>query len=330
MLYPRPCGMSEELIISQTKNKLSFEGLFFIDLCMKCFTVLLQRSTIVLYVQKRTPDSYFGSILMIVLIIGYFLFFGSDSTVRLFLLRFEKSNSEKINQEISSEEIKPDAIKVPIFVFHSVNPHYPKETKYQNDFDATPGLLENLLKYLGDNGFTSVSFDDLVYHFEKEKALPAKPYILAFDDGWKDQYIYALPILKKYHDSATFFIFTNAVGHDSFMTWSDIRDLDRAGMCIGGHTKSHPYLSKITDKNLLREEIVGGKEIIEKELGKPITVFAYPFGHYTDEIISIVKEAGFRSARTTYKGRYHTKEDLFTLKSILVSNISPDFSRLVQ
>jgi len=91
-------------------------------------------------------------------------------------------------------------------------------------------------------------------------------------------------------------------------------------MTIGGHTKSHPYLPSITDPDTLRREIISSKNIIEDQIGKKVNLFAYPYGHYNDQIISIVKEAGYKLARSTYKGIYNSKNDLYTLKGIEVTD----------
>lgn len=98
-------------------------------------------------------------------------------------------------------------------------------------------------------------------------------------------------------------------------------------MTIAGHTKSHPYLFQIKDQNVLTAEIAGSKKILEEGLGKPVEFFAYPFGYFNDLIVSVVKEAGFKAARSSKKGIYHSKSDLFTLRSIEVSD---DFDAFVK
>ena len=170
-----------------------------------------------------------------------------------------------------------------------------------------------------------VSFDAFVDQLLKNTPLPPKPVVITFDDGWQSQYTNAFPLLQKYGDTATFFIYTNAIGQKHFLTWQQVKNLDAAGMTIGSHTESHPYLLKITAKQRLTEEIAGSKQIIESQLGKKINFFAYPFGHYNKTIIDAVKEAGYKAARSFYRGVYNTKDDLFTLKVIKASNNFNEF-----
>ncbi len=101
------------------------------------------------------------------------------------------------------------------------------------------------------------------------------------------------------------------------MTWDQIGQLDAAGMTIGSHTKFHPYLFKMTDHAALWKEIAESKDIIESHIHKPVYVLAYPFGLYNDQNVAVVKEAGYEAARGEDKhGWFHTKDELFTLKSI--------------
>ena len=127
--------------------------------------------------------------------------------------------------------------------------------------------------------------------------LPPRPVILSFDDGWSSQYAYAFPILKKYGYPATFFVFTNAIGRKGFLTWDNLREFTAAGMTIGDHTRFHPFLTKITDPAKLWDEIDGSKKVLESRLGVPVNEFAYPFGLYNPGIVSLVKKAGYKSAR---------------------------------
>lgn len=221
---------------------------------------------------------------------------------------------------------RSNSFKIPILIFHGIRDARPFDNLMQLRYNVSPASLEKELAYLNDNGYTSITFDELRKIIEGNEVPPAKPIIISFDDGWKDQFTNAFPLLEKYRLNATFFIYTNAIGKEYFMSWDDVKKMARAGMQIGGHTESHPYLPTTPEKQV-KEEIEGGKIAIEKELGTKITAFAYPFGHYTDDAIKFAKEAGFMEARTTYPGEFHTKNDLYTLKGIEVTN---DFSTFVK
>src|SRR5208337_1129212 len=88
-------------------------------------------------------------------------------------------------------------VKVPILIFHAIRPERVSDSPFVLRYVCTPKLFE--------------------------KVIPKKPVIISFDDSWRDQYVYALPILKRYHFKATFFIITGSIGHRYFLTWRDIR-----------------------------------------------------------------------------------------------------------
>ncbi|MGD0726143.1 MAG: polysaccharide deacetylase family protein, partial [Spirochaetia bacterium] len=205
----------------------------------------------------------------------------------------------------------------PILVFHSVRPYIQSDTTAVRRYIATPETLEQELAYLRDSGYVSVTFDDLVDHITKNSPLPPRPVIISFDDDWESQYTYAFPLLEKYGFTATFYIWVAVVGREHHMTWDEIRTLSKAGMQIGCHTITHPYLTRVKNDESLRREILGARRFIEDRVGVPVTTFAYPFGQYNERVAAIVKEAGFTSARSTWPGVLHSREGLFSLTGLL-------------
>lgn len=254
-------------------------------------------------------------------LVGYF-YFARSKFLNDFLPRYQKADVGGLaDGELKNEAVGAEAVKVPIFVYHCVALHYPHESKNKKRYDEEPDVFEKQMLYLKNNGYSVISFDNLINYFSGKLPLPKKSVILTFDDGWENQYKYAFPILKKYNYTAIFFIFTNAIGHKYYLTWQEIKELDASGEIIGDHSKSHPYLFKITDKGELYKEIVESRKILESGLHKKVDIFAYPFGFYNDEIIKTLKENEFRAARTDgYYGVFHTQDDLFTLKSVEAEN----------
>jgi peptidoglycan/xylan/chitin deacetylase (PgdA/CDA1 family) len=210
----------------------------------------------------------------------------------------------------------PGAV-VPILIYHSVRPYITTDSRNVKRYIATPETLERELSYLREKGYVSISFDDLANHLTFGTPLPARPVILSFDDDWESQYLYALPLLAKYSFTATFFIWVSVVGTKHHMTWDEVRALSEAGMWIGCHTITHPYLTRIKKDKTLRKEIAGAKKIIEDHVGKPVTTIAYPFGQYNERVVAVTREAGFTSARSTWPGVLHTRQGLLSLTGIL-------------
>lgn len=240
-------------------------------------------------------------------------------------------NIHRLKEEQALQNIKeivqPGSVRVPIFIYHSVRPHRPNETPLVQHYAIGPSSLEKQLRYLRDSGYTVISLNYLADALRESISLPPKSVVLTFDDGWQNQYLNAFPLLKKYNDTATFFIFTDAIDHEYFLTSNQIKEMDNAGMTIGGHTRTHPYLPSITDEADLENEIINGKKITENKLEHPIQIFAYPFGHYNDQIISVVKKAGYVAARSAYGGVYNSREDIYKLKGVEATD---DFTQFVK
>lgn len=217
-------------------------------------------------------------------------------------------------------------VHVPILTYHSVRPYYPGITNLVKEYTVPPDIFDDQLRYLRDNGYTAITNEELDQYLISGKPLPAKPVLITFDDGWENQYTYAFPILKKYHDPAVFYIYSRAVGVKHFLTWDQVRELQTAGMEIAGHSRTHPELPTIKDIAEMRKELADSKVVIEKELGRPITDFAYPYGEYSDLAIQVLKDSGYRSARALLRSSDPNSNALYTLPGYIITG---DFNRFV-
>lgn len=164
--------------------------------------------------------------------------------------------------------------------------------------------------------------------------LPDYSVWVTFDDGWRDNYTNALPILKKYDIPATFFVTTGYINktitpktvstNDIFMNWQEIKEAAGSGISIGVHTISHRILPTLSDEELERE-IAGAKNEIEQRLGRGVISFAYPVGKKGDccleKCVPILKKNNFKLAVTTIGGfnRIVPERDYFNLKRIGLS-----------
>ena len=197
------------------------------------------------------------------------------------------------------------SVVLPILVYHHVRPGS------TSTLFVSPEVFDEELQYLQYYGFHTISFTDLADYFEKGKPLPPNPTIISLDDGWENQFEYAFPILRKYHDTATFYVVTDYLDHGNFMTTEQLRTMVAAGMTIGCHTRSHPYLTSLGQERAW-DEIAGAKAILEAD-GFNVDTFAYPYGVYDARVVDMVREAGFRTARTADAGTRATANNFETL-----------------
>ena len=256
---------------------------------------------------------------------------GAYAAERDFLPRFRLyfeavENEEKPLAPAPLPQSQPRVgVTVPVLVYHSIRPFTATDSQQLKNYSVEPSMFERQLHYLKDHGYAVVSFDAVIDYLVRQTPLPEKSVVLTLDDGWENQYTYAFPLIKKYGMSATFFIFTNAVGHKHFLTWDQVNELARSGMEVGGHSMSHPYLVRITDSAKLAEEITGGKKIIEEHIGRGIVAFAYPFGQYDEAVVAVVAQAGYQAARTLHRGAIRNGDDPYTLRAMQVGSSMESF-----
>ena len=238
----------------------------------------------------------------------------------------EVSVKEEMVQQLAKVEnvTATTTVRVPIFVYHSVRPHIVDESALQDAYDITPELFEQQLLYLKNNNYEVITMDKLyeIMQDSKKNNSTKKRVVLTFDDGWENQYKYAFPLLKKYGVPAMFYVYTRPLGYKHFLTWNQLHEMKDAGMEIGSHTLTHPFFKK-SDEKSLRFEITESKKVLEKKLGIPINHFAAPFGYSNEHIESIVKEAGYKTGRTIYRGPHQSNP--YSLRGDLLTDSMKDF-----
>lgn len=187
------------------------------------------------------------------------------------------------------------------------------------DLSVPPDRFEAHLAYLRQAGYQTVTMQQLVYALSGQATLPAKPILLTFDDGYRDNYTNAFPLLRQYGYTGVFYIFTYPldVGDPTYLSWDMVIEMHRAGMEFGSHTYRHSDL-RGRDVDFLVYEIVGSKEAIEQHIGEPVRFFSYPAGRYDDLTIKVLDSAHFWSAVTTAWGIEQSYRNRFEMPRIRV------------
>jgi peptidoglycan/xylan/chitin deacetylase (PgdA/CDA1 family) len=189
-------------------------------------------------------------------------------------------------------------------------------------FSAQMWLL-NLMGYKG------LSMRELTPYLEGEKT--GKVVGITFDDGYQNNLINAAPILKKYNFNATCYLVSERIGETNLwdldqgitqcplMNRSEIQEWLNLGLDIGAHTKTHPILKEINEKQA-REEILTCKKNLEQIFKVKINDFCYPFGSFNELLLKIVKEAGYTTATTMTRGRALPKSNNLLLPRMPINH----------
>jgi len=205
---------------------------------------------------------------------------------------------------------------VPIAMYHSVSP----EASPKNALAISTETLRRQMRFLKSHHYNVLSLESLVTLIKERKRIPSKTISITFDDGYKDNYIYAFPILKKYHLPATVFIITDEVGRADRLSWDEIKEMQDSGIItFGSHTLGPEPLINIKSEQEIKRQILDSKKILEEKLGRQANAFSYPEGRFNDKIKQLVREAGYKLAVATNPGKKFANDDIFALKRLRIS-----------
>jgi peptidoglycan/xylan/chitin deacetylase (PgdA/CDA1 family) len=224
-------------------------------------------------------------------------------------------------------------VQVPIPMYHYLSVPPDGADRYRRDLSVAPDLFAQHLDRLLEEGYTTIRLDDLLAHLTGGSPLPARPVILTFDDGYRDNYTNAFPLLKERGMTATFFIITDLIDANlpDYLSWDMVREMHAGGMSIQSHGRNHASL-KGRDDDYLIWQALGSLETIEYELGVRPRFISYPAGQYDENTIRIFQSAHYWAGVTTVQGATHNSEELFQLQRVRIrgTTSADDLIRLLK
>ena len=202
--------------------------------------------------------------------------------------------------------------ELPIFMYHQVKHIHPGKDAVE------PWELEADLRYLSQAGYTTVTVADLLAFVDEGVPLPEKPVMLSFDDGYWNNYLYVLPLLKEYDakivlsligkDADDFTQYHSTSVDHAKMTWDQIAEMAESGLVeLQNHTYNlHENSGRLgctqrrgeSDADyvkILTEDVLRVQEDILRRTGRQPTAFAYPYGKSSPLTDSVLAELGFRA-----------------------------------
>jgi peptidoglycan/xylan/chitin deacetylase (PgdA/CDA1 family) len=211
----------------------------------------------------------------------------------------------------------PRTVHVPILMYHRVHAYATELTKSLPDLTVEPGVFSGEIAALQGGGYHSITVAQLFHALFDGAPLPPKPVLLSFDDGYADDVTQILPVLRAHRMTGVFYIITGRFHEPGFLTGAQVRELDAAGMDIGGHTRDHVDLPGLGTAQLT-DEIAGSRHDLERLLGHPIASFAYPAGRFDATVVAATHAAGFALAVTTQPGATESAQAPLTMPRVRV------------
>lgn len=176
--------------------------------------------------------------------------------------------------------------------------------------------FEEQLKYLTENNYYFPTWEEVKNYIDGKSCLPAHSIVITVDDGDKTFFDLAVPIIEKYDVKVTSFVVTSWIEDSNYLKQFDSNkiifeshshDMHRSGTDGKGRFLSLSHDEAYSDVTTSQSFIGSSK------------VFCYPFGHYNDSCVQVLKDAGYNLAFTTKYGRVRPGDKPYELSRIRMS-----------
>src|SRR5712691_8035843 len=217
--------------------------------------------------------------------------------------------------------------KIPILMYHSISSTINSRFR---QFTVPPESFAEQMAYLHQHDYMPISVTQFVRaRSQGVTALPARPVVLTFDDGFADFFTAALPVLQQYRFAATLYVATAFIGGTSrwlryerettrsMLTWDQLSEISASGIECGAHSHSHPQIDTLPSA-AVRNEVFQSRSILEDHLGQEVRSFAYPYGYHTSAIRQLVRSAGYTSACAVRHAMSSETDDPFALARLMI------------
>jgi len=213
---------------------------------------------------------------------------------------------------------------VPVIQYHKID-EPPSGALVRGGYTPPKRFARQML-YLKKSGFVFYSASELIEYFRERGSFPPQGITVTFDDGWRDNFIYAFPVLRQLGIKATIFLVSSCIGGVSskaqaegesgreHLSREEILEMSSYGVEFGSHSLNHRHLHELSLSEV-RLEVEESKRQIEDMLQKPCKVFAYPAGYFSEDAQRVIENAGHIGAFSTVYGPANDF-DLYALNRI--------------
>ncbi|MFF2794776.1 polysaccharide deacetylase family protein [Lysinibacillus xylanilyticus] len=235
--------------------------------------------------------------------------------------------------------------KIPVLMYHHL------ENNVNNNTVISPENFENQIKTLKENGYNSITTQDLFNYLNGKTELPKNPVLITFDDGYLSNYEKAYPILKKYKMHAEIFVITSHIigtneknvytNEIPKMNWDQLKEM-KDYITIQSHTwnshyKLHSFSGGMKGAIYGRSYINGkletqkeyeervkkdfnlSRKIIKEKLGYEPIALSYPFGTNSEDAMKLAKDVGFKMAFVIKNKGVTMGDNVYALSRITVN-----------
>ena len=214
--------------------------------------------------------------------------------------------------------------QIPALLYHKIDDP-PADARLRGPYTPSERFAKQMA-FLKKRGIHFYTVSELAGYFREHGSFQPNGLAVTFDDGWKDNYEKAFPILRRYGIKATIFLVSSCVGEVSakavaegenaraHLSRDEVVEMSEHGIEFGSHSVNHRLLHQLPIREV-KFEVEESKKQIESLVGKPCQAFSYPAGFFSEDIRRVVKQAGYQVAFSTIYGPASSL-DLFALNRV--------------
>jgi peptidoglycan/xylan/chitin deacetylase (PgdA/CDA1 family) len=249
-------------------------------------------------------------------------------------VRYDRFLSILLYKIFKSAFAEKGARAVPILMYHSISPADSNASHPYYEINTATDIFRLHMGILKKQGYTAVGLETLVGNTSPQDG--GKRVIITFDDGFRDFYTTAFPILREFGFTATVFLPTQFIGSNSpglrdkyHLSWQEVRTLADQQIEFGSHTVTHCLLVN-ENESRVSKELKESKKVIEDQIGQKIYSFAYPYAFpdhrkkFTASLRTKLIETGYSCGVTTKIGLANSGDDRYFLKRIPLNSFDDE------
>ena len=204
---------------------------------------------------------------------------------------------------------------VPVLMYHVIAA--PPSSAQLQELFVDPKTFDQQMEALRKQGYAGVSLNQVYDAWFRGGKLPEKPVVVSFDDGYRSQYVYARPELRKLGWPGVLSAISGRIGQpNAELSNQMVQTMINDGWELDSHTINHVDVSQASGAQLT-SEVAGSRKMLQQRFHQPVNFFCYPSGRYDDQAIQAVRDAGYLGATTTDEG-LASKNEMYTLKRVRV------------
>jgi peptidoglycan/xylan/chitin deacetylase (PgdA/CDA1 family) len=223
-------------------------------------------------------------------------------------------------------------------MYHQVGEPAPRGASYRG-LTVHPKSFARQMRWMHRLGYRGLSMRDLMPYLKREKV--GKVFGITFDDGFRNVFEHALPVLQTYQFTSTNYFVANqfdgsnvwdrqnGVVASDLMSKREMLAWAQAGQEVGSHTLDHVHLPELS-LEAAREQLIRSRLVLSEMLGSEVTAFCYPYGDFEPEHQRLAQEAGYTNATTTARGLADISDDFYALPRVGIWRTTPLFRFLIQ